>query len=78
MAVTDKIATPAGDINAQLADLRAQLNQLIEDKAMPMLNDARDSVVQKVDDLSGQVRSRPFTTIAITAAVAFLAGRLLR
>jgi hypothetical protein len=78
MAATDKYAPASGDINAQLAELRARLDGMIEHKAMPMLSDARDGVAHKVEELSGKVRSRPFAALAITAALAFLAGRLLR
>jgi ElaB/YqjD/DUF883 family membrane-anchored ribosome-binding protein len=74
----DKNAKVSGSAGAQVADLRSQLDGLVEHRAMPIINDARDGMADKIQELTGRVRSRPIAAIAITAAVAFLCGRLLR
>lgn len=75
---TNKQAQASASPGEQVADLRSQLDGLVEHRAMPMINDARDGMAGRVQELTGRVRSRPIAAIAITAAVAFLAGRLLR
>lgn len=75
---TDRPAQTSGSASEQVADLRSQLDGLVEHRAMPIINDARDGMANKVQEFTGRVRSRPIAAIAITAAVAFLAGRLLR
>lgn len=75
---THKHAQASASADAQVADLRSQLDGLVEHRAMPIINDARDGIANKVQELTGRVRSRPIAAMAITAAVAFLAGRLLR
>lgn len=78
MAAAQKYAPASGDVGAQIAELKARLDSMVETSAVPIVDDAQDRVRERAADLSGWVRSRPITALAITAVVAFVAGRLLR
>lgn len=82
-------ATEADDLQAQIRQLRAQLDGLMAERVEPLLRDAADQIGAAADKASGfasdelealarQVRARPIASLAAAAALGFVAARLLR
>ncbi len=78
MAESDGVPGTANDLASQIASMKEQINSLIEDRAKPMLSDARDSVMDRADDLSDEVRAHPLASIAVVAFIGFILGRIAR
>jgi ElaB/YqjD/DUF883 family membrane-anchored ribosome-binding protein len=78
----------ADDARAELAQLRAQVERLMEERVSPVLGAAaetvegygrraRETVEAKADALSDSVKERPLLTVAVAAIGGFLLGRLI-
>ena len=87
--VTDKAKDVASDTQDQIQSLRAQVEQLLNQRVTPALADAagkaetavhsaRDMTTTQVETVSAQVRDQPIIAIGIAAAVGFLVGRIAR
>ncbi len=79
----------ASDTQDQIQSLRAQVEQLLNqrvtpviadaaDKAETAVNSARTMTTAQVENVSAQVRSQPIIAIGIVAVVGYLVGRILR
>lgn len=77
------------DAQAQIAALRKQVNQLMEDRVTPAFNDAASRANQAVHQASDytreqagvvaeQVRGSPLIAIALAGAVGYVLGRFIR
>ncbi len=89
MAVSDKVKDAAQDTQEQLQSLRAQVEQLLNERVTPALADAagkaesavtsaRDMTNTQVKNVSEQVRGQPLIAIAISAVVGYFLGRIAR
>lgn len=67
-----------GDVWDQLDSLRAQIEQLTEERIRPAVTDAANQVKQQTDALAEQVRQQPLAAVAIAAGIGFLLGRAMR
>ena len=87
--VTDKAKDVASDTQDQIQSLRAQVEQLLNERVTPALADAagraetavhnaRSMTNAQVETVSAQVRDQPVIAIAIAAAVGYLIGRIAR
>jgi ElaB/YqjD/DUF883 family membrane-anchored ribosome-binding protein len=87
--VSDKVKDVADDTQEQLRTLRAQVEQLLNQKVTPAIADAagraetavhsaRDLTNARVESVSAQVRSQPIIAIGIATAVGYLLGRIAR
>ncbi len=87
--VTDKAKDVASDTQDQIQSLRAQVEQLLNERVTPALagaagkaetavNTARDLTTSQVETVSAQVRDQPIIAIGIAAAVGYLIGRIAR
>ena len=79
----------ADDAQAQIAALRKQVNQLMEDRITPAFNDATSRASQAVNQASDytrqqaavvadQVRGSPLVAIALAGAIGYVLGRFIR
>ena len=89
MAVTDKAKDVAQDTQEQLQSLRAQVEQLLNERVTPALADAagraetavtsaRDLTNTQVAAVSDKVRHQPLIAILISTVVGYLLGRISR
>ncbi|WP_419727856.1 hypothetical protein [Lichenicola sp.] len=87
--VSDTVRDVAGDTQDQLQTLRAQVEQLLNDRVTPAIagaagraetavHSARDMTNTQVENVSAQVRDQPIIAIGIAAAVGYLLGRIAR
>ncbi|MCQ8239249.1 hypothetical protein [Rhizosaccharibacter radicis] len=87
--VSDKVKDAAQDTQEQLQTLRAQVEQLLNEKVTPVLaeaagraetavHSARGITNARVESVSAQVRSQPIVAIGIATAVGYLLGRVAR
>ena len=79
----------ADDAQAQIAALRKQVNQLMDDRVTPAFNDAASRASQAVNQASDytrsqaavvadQVRGSPLVAIALAGAIGYVLGRFIR
>jgi ElaB/YqjD/DUF883 family membrane-anchored ribosome-binding protein len=79
----------AQDAQSQIAALRKQVNQLLNERVSPALADAADKAGQaarqaqtytrdQADVVAEQVRGRPLVAVAIAGVVGYLLGRFIR
>ena len=89
MSATDRIEDIAQDTREQIAHLRRQVDSLVNDRMRPALNEAAgraeefarhatDYTREQAERLSGQVRTRPLSSVVVAAVLGFVAGRLFR
>ena len=89
MAVSDKAKDVVQDTQEQLQSLRAQVEQLLNERVTPALADAagraesavsnaRDLTNTQVAAVSDKVRHQPLIAIAISTVVGYLLGRISR
>ncbi len=89
MATTSKVSKAADDTQDQLLQLRAQVEQLLNERVTPAIADvagkagsavhsARDYTTTKADNVSRRVRGQPLVAVAVSAAVGYLLGRIAR
>jgi ElaB/YqjD/DUF883 family membrane-anchored ribosome-binding protein len=71
-------STENGDLWDQLDSLRAQIEQLTEERIRPAVTDAANQVREQTDALAARVREQPLAAIAIAAGLGFLLGRAMR
>lgn len=87
--VSDTVRDVAGDTQDQIQTLRAQVEQLLNDRVTPAIagaagraetavHSARDMTNTQVENVSAQVRDQPIIAIGIAAAVGYLLGRIAR
>ena len=87
MVSVASVKDKAADTRDQLQQLRAQVEALMNDRVTPALTDAAgraettyraasDTVQDRAEQLSGQVRDRPLIAILIAAAAGYLLGKL--
>ena len=83
------VSYSADDAQAQIAALRKQVNQLMEDRVTPAINDAASRASQAVNQatdytreqagvVAEQVRGSPLIAIALAGAVGYVLGRFIR
>jgi hypothetical protein len=68
----------SGDLSDQLANLRAQIEQLTEERIRPAVTDAANQIQQQTDALAARVREQPLAAVAIAFGLGFLLGRAMR
>jgi ElaB/YqjD/DUF883 family membrane-anchored ribosome-binding protein len=89
MNVSSTINDTAQDAQSQIAALRKQVNQLMNDRVSPALSDAATRAQQatqqatdytkvQAEAVAEQVRGRPLIAIAIAGAVGYVLGRFIR
>jgi ElaB/YqjD/DUF883 family membrane-anchored ribosome-binding protein len=89
MAAYDNIRDMRDDTRAELARLRAQVADLMEDRVNPALSDAatragkaakraRAYTYDGADAVSERVRDQPLVAIGVAAAVGYVLGRIAR
>ncbi len=89
MAAYDNIRDMRDDTRAQLRELRAQVDQLMEERVTPVLSDAADRASKAArrareyaedqsDVVAERVRDQPLIAIGVAAAVGYVLGRLTR
>jgi ElaB/YqjD/DUF883 family membrane-anchored ribosome-binding protein len=70
--------TGTDDAMAQIIRLREEVDTLMRERVGPAMTAAVDALSTQTDKLTGKVRGRPLTSIAIAGAVGYLMGRLGR
>jgi ElaB/YqjD/DUF883 family membrane-anchored ribosome-binding protein len=89
MAAYDNIRDMRDDTRAELARLRAQVADLMEDRVNPALSEAASRAGRAAkragaythdgaDAVSERVRDQPLAAIGVAAAVGYLLGRIAR
>ena len=72
----------SGDIPDQLAKLRAQIEQVTNERIRPAVTDAANQANamarEQTEALAARVRDQPIAAIAIAAGIGFLIGRAMR
>ncbi len=87
--MSDNFKDASQDANAQIAQLREQVQTLMNDKVAPAISQAADSAKQYAHDareiyddqaeaLSERVRESPIVAILIAAGAGYLLGRIAR
>jgi ElaB/YqjD/DUF883 family membrane-anchored ribosome-binding protein len=75
---SDESSFESGDLSDQLANLRAQIEQLTEERIRPAVTDAANQVKEQTDALAARVREQPLAAVAIAFGIGFLLGRAMR
>jgi ElaB/YqjD/DUF883 family membrane-anchored ribosome-binding protein len=70
--------TGTDDAMAQIVRLREEVDTLMRERVTPAVTAAAEAVRTQTDRLTGKVRGRPLTSIAIASAVGYFMGRLIR
>ena len=89
MAMSDNLNQSSQDAKEQIAQLRDQVQSLMNDRINPALASARDTATQyaqqardiyddQTEMLSERVRESPIVAILIAAGVGYLLGRIAR
>ena len=89
MAPSDQINDAAQDTQAQIKQLRDQVQSLMSERVTPALSNAADQAQQYVqqardmasdqaEQLSEKVRESPLIAILIASGVGYLLGRIAR
>jgi ElaB/YqjD/DUF883 family membrane-anchored ribosome-binding protein len=77
------------DAEAQIRQLRAQLDALMAERIRPAIEAATEGATEglhragavaekEIEALSNQVRNRPITSVLVAAAIGYVVARLLR
>jgi len=85
----DQVRSRANDANEQIAQLREQVEALMNERVSPafshaasraetMARSASDMARQQAKVVSGQVREQPLMAVLIAGCAGFLIGRLFR
>ena len=89
MAAMDSLRGRAADANEQIAQLREQVEALMNDRVTPALSSAAgraqsmarsasDMAREQTSAVSGKVREQPIFAVLIAGFTGFLIGRLFR
>ena len=89
MAASDKLNDTAQDAQAEIRQLREQVQSLMSDRVTPALanaagqaqdyaKQARDMATDQAEQLSEKVRESPLIAILIASGVGYLLGRIAR
>jgi ElaB/YqjD/DUF883 family membrane-anchored ribosome-binding protein len=89
MATMDTIRNRAADANDQIAQLREQVEALMNDRVTPalanfsgraesMARSASDMAREQASAVTGKVREQPLFAVLIAGFAGFLIGRLFR
>ena len=89
MAHADDVSGKIGDATAQIAHLRAQVEELMKERIAPAVADfagraeaavssARNAVQDQAESVSSRVRDQPLIAIALAAGIGWVIGRLMR
>lgn len=89
MATSSTLRDVTHDANAQIRQLRGQVDQLMRERISPVVSDAAgraedyaryagDMARDKTEALSSQVKEMPIVSVLIAAAAGYLLGRLTR
>lgn len=89
MAASDKINDVAQDPQAEIKQLRDQVQSLMSDRVTPALanaagqaqdyaKQARDMATDQAEQISEKVRESPLIAILIASGVGYLLGRIAR
>lgn len=86
---SSSIESSLNEAQAQIRDLRRQLDQLISERVEPALGQAADQAShyahraaeiaqEEAETAADYVRKRPFTTVLAAIALGYIAARLTR
>ena len=89
MAASDQINDAAQDAQAQIKELREQVQSLMSERVTPALanaagqaeqyvKQARDMASDQAEQLSEKVRESPLIAILVASGVGYLLGRIAR
>ncbi len=89
MSTTESIRNRAADAHDQIAELRAQIETLMNDRVRPAISDAAgraevmarsagDAARDQADHLAARVRKQPLASLVVVGVCGFLLGRLFR
>jgi ElaB/YqjD/DUF883 family membrane-anchored ribosome-binding protein len=89
MAHADDVSGKMGDTTAQIARLRAQVEELMKERVTPAVTEfagraeaamagARNAVQDQAESVSSRVRDQPLIAIALAAGLGWVVGRLMR
>jgi len=89
MAASDTVHEAVQDAQSQIAALRKQVNQLMNERVSPKLAEAAEKAEaaarqageytkDKADVVAEQVRGRPLIAVLIAGAVGYVLGRFVR
>jgi len=89
MVNSEDVSGRIGDTTAQIARLRAQVEELMKERVTPVVADfagraeaavsgARDAVRDQAEAVSNRVRDQPLIAIAVAAGIGWVIGRLMR
>ena len=89
MALTSGTRGKLDDAQAQIEQLRQQVEALMKDRVTPAIadfagraesavNTATGAVRQQADAMSGRVKQQPLVAILVAAALGWLIGRMMR
>ena len=89
MAMSSSLRNASTDANAQIRQLRGQVDQLMRERITPVVGDAADRAEGYAryagdmardgsEALSSQVKEMPIASVLIAAAAGYLLGRLTR
>jgi len=90
MSNADSPTDEPNDIQAQIAGLREQIEELVKGRVAPPSGDgavcseiavccsAVKAVQRHAEELSGRIRERPLMALLIAASVGFVLGRAIR
>jgi ElaB/YqjD/DUF883 family membrane-anchored ribosome-binding protein len=89
MAQMDDVNGRVGDATAQIARLRAQVEELMKDRITPAVADfagraeaavsgARHVVRDQAETVSNRVREQPLIAVVLAAGIGWMVGRLMR
>lgn len=87
--ISDKVDELQGSAQEQIAQLRAQVEQLMSERVTPALanaagqvedyaRQARDMANDQAEQFSEKVREAPLVSVLIAAGVGYLIGRIAR
>ena len=87
--ISDKLDEVQGSAQEQIAQLRAQVEQLMSERVTPALanaagqvedyaRQARDMANDQAEQFSEKVREAPLISVLIAAGVGYLVGRIAR
>jgi ElaB/YqjD/DUF883 family membrane-anchored ribosome-binding protein len=89
MAHADDVSGMIGDTTAQIARLRAQVEELMKERVTPAvaefagraeaaMTSARNVVQDQAESVSSRVRDQPLIAIVLAAGIGWAIGRLMR
>jgi ElaB/YqjD/DUF883 family membrane-anchored ribosome-binding protein len=75
---SDEASFDSRDMSEQLANLRARIEELTEERIRPAVTDAANQIREQTDALAARVRDQPLAAVVIAFGIGFLLGRAMR